>query len=113
VAAACTGRGRAVALPDGSTVKPGGISPLFSFGGEKTRRRKNDCLWAKSVGQGCQIVLGATYQNGKNMPKMTTKNAKRPQNLSYGSKIDKMSLKFTNIFHCKTLRNLPKLAFLV
>jgi hypothetical protein len=24
-----------------------------------------------------------------------------------------MSLKFTNIFHCKTLRNLPKLAFLV
>jgi hypothetical protein len=27
-----------------------------------------------------------------------------------GSKIDEMSIKLTNIVHCKTLQNLPKLA---
>jgi hypothetical protein len=30
-----------------------------------------------------------------------------------GSKIEEMSIKFTNIFYCKTLQNLPKLAFWV
>jgi hypothetical protein len=29
---------------------------------------------------------------------------------TYGSQTDKLSLKFTSIFHCKTLQNLPKLA---
>jgi hypothetical protein len=61
---------------------------------------------SRGFGQGCQIFLGATYQNGKNVPKW-------PQNIPNGCKIDEMSIKFTNIFYCKTLQNLPKLEFLV
>jgi hypothetical protein len=57
-------------------------------------------------GQGCQIFLGATYQNGKKIPEWQ-------QNIPNGSKIDEMSVKFTNIFYCKSLQNLPKLAFLI
>jgi hypothetical protein len=30
-----------------------------------------------------------------------------------GSKIDQPAIKYTNIFHCKTLQNLPKSGFLV
>jgi hypothetical protein len=30
-----------------------------------------------------------------------------------GNKIDQTAIKFTNIFHCKALQNLPKLGFLV
>jgi hypothetical protein len=30
-----------------------------------------------------------------------------------GRKIDQIAIKFTNIFYCKTLQNLPKLGFLV
>jgi hypothetical protein len=33
-------------------------------------------------------------------------------NIQDGSKIDQMDIKFTNIFHCKTHQNLPKLGFL-
>jgi hypothetical protein len=39
-----------------------------------------------------------------------TKTGKPYQN---DHKIDKMAIKLNNIFHCKTLQNLPKLAFLV
>jgi hypothetical protein len=54
---------------------------------------------------------GTTYQNGK--------NTKGPQNVSngiiynimHGSKIDQMAIKYTNIFHCKTLQNLTKMGF--
>jgi hypothetical protein len=36
------------------------------------------------------------------------------QNVPNGRKIDQMAIKYTNIFHCKTLQNLPKLGlFLV
>jgi hypothetical protein len=28
-------------------------------------------------------------------------------------KVDQMAIKYTNIFHCKTLQNIPKLGFLV
>jgi hypothetical protein len=34
-----------------------------------------------------------------------------PQNLLYGRKIDQMAIKYTNIVHCKTLENSPKLKF--
>jgi hypothetical protein len=34
-------------------------------------------------------------------------------NISNGRKIDQMFIKYTNIFHCKTFQNLPKLEFLV
>jgi hypothetical protein len=55
--------------------------------------------------QGCQIFLGATYQNGK-------KYAKTYHIIS-GRKIVGLAIKYNNIFHCKTLQNLPKLGFLV
>jgi hypothetical protein len=29
-----------------------------------------------------------------------------------GRKIDQTSVKYTNVFHCKTLQNIPKLGFL-
>jgi hypothetical protein len=41
------------------------------------------------------------------------KNTKWPENISNGRKIDLMVLKYTKIFHCKTLQNLPKMGFLV
>jgi hypothetical protein len=39
---------------------------------------------------------------------MTTKNTKRQLNLRNGSKRDQMAIKYTSIFRCKTLQNLPK-----
>jgi hypothetical protein len=44
---------------------------------------------------------------------MTTKYTKWPKNVSNGRNIDQMDIKYTNIFHYKTLQNLPKLGFLV
>jgi hypothetical protein len=35
------------------------------------------------------------------------------QNIQNCRKIDQMAIKYTNIFHCKTLQSLPKLEFLV
>jgi hypothetical protein len=59
--------------------------------------------------QGCQIYLEQTYQNGKKY----TKWPQNLQNIPKDCKIDPMAIKYTNIFHCKTLQNLPKLGFLV
>jgi hypothetical protein len=65
-----------------------------------------------STHQGCQIFLG------KNT-KMWGKCTKWPQitpmghkvHILSGSLIDQMPLNYTDIFHCKTLQNLPKLGF--
>jgi hypothetical protein len=59
--------------------------------------------------QGCQIFLATTYQNGKNIPN----DHKMYPTPTFGSKIDKMAIKNTNIFYYKTFQNLPKLWFLV
>jgi hypothetical protein len=48
--------------------------------------------------QGCQIFLDATYQNGKIY-------------ISNDHKINPMAIKYTNIFHCKTLPNYPNWHF--
>jgi hypothetical protein len=48
--------------------------------------------------QGCQIFLGATYQNGK-IYQMTINYTKQPQNILKGLKIDQMAINYTNIFH--------------
>jgi hypothetical protein len=53
-----------------------------------------------------------------NIPKCETipnnlKMARWPQRTPNDSKIDQMAIKYTNIFHCKTLQNWPKLLFLV
>jgi hypothetical protein len=56
---------------------------------------------------------------GRNIPQYhkiyhsTTKYTKLPQNIPEGSKIRQNVIKNTNIFHCKTLQNLPNLGFLV
>jgi hypothetical protein len=49
---------------------------------------------------------GETYQNTMNYTKC-------PQNITKDRKMGLVSIKYTNIFHCKTLQNLPKFAFLV
>jgi hypothetical protein len=57
--------------------------------------------------QGCQIFIGAIYtQNWEEMYPMTTK-------LQNGLKIFRISVKYTNIFHSKALKNITKLAYLV
>jgi hypothetical protein len=33
--------------------------------------------------------------------------------IAFGRKIDKMAIKNTNIFHCKTFQNLPKIGIFV
>jgi hypothetical protein len=62
----------------------------------------------KDTKQSCQIFLGTTYQNGKNIQNVPNGH-KKP----FGRKIDIMATKNTNIFHCNTFQNLPKLIFLV
>jgi hypothetical protein len=45
---------------------------------------------------------------------ITIKYSKRPQNITYGLKIDQMNINIpTNIGNYNTLENLPKLGFLV
>jgi hypothetical protein len=44
---------------------------------------------------------------------ITTKFTKWPLNKRNDNRIDLMDIKFTNIFHCKTLQSWPKLGFLV
>jgi hypothetical protein len=69
--------------------------------------------------QGCQIFLGATYQDGENIPKdrkiyqLAVKYTKWPQNVPNGHKMYQMAVKYTIILNRKTLPNLPKSGFLV
>jgi hypothetical protein len=65
-----------------------------------------------SLYQGCQIFLAKTYQKRENIPNYYKIYQKR-KILPDGNQIDQMVIKYTNIFHCKTLQNLPKLVFLV
>jgi hypothetical protein len=64
---------------------------------------------ARFRNQGCQIFLGATYQNVKDIPnnhkisQITIKYTKRPQNTSNGRKTDQMAIKYTSIFHSQAL----------
>jgi hypothetical protein len=63
--------------------------------------------------QGCQIVLGTAYQNEKNTPEWPQTIPNGHKIYKNGAEIDRMAVQFTNIFHCKTLQNLPKLGFSV
>jgi hypothetical protein len=47
------------------------------------------------------------------MYQIAIKYIKWPEDISNGLKIDQISIKYTNIFHSKPLRNLPKMGFLV
>jgi hypothetical protein len=59
--------------------------------------------------QGCQISLGTiVYQNVEKIP-----NYHKICRMAENTYVDQMSIKYTNIFQCKTLQMLPKLEFLV
>jgi hypothetical protein len=62
--------------------------------------------------RGCQIFLGKKYQSGKNIPNLL-ELYQISINITKDCKMDQVSIKYTNIFHCKTLQNLPKLGCLV
>jgi hypothetical protein len=49
--------------------------------------------------------------NGHKIYQMITKYIKWLQNIPNGRNIDQLAIKYTNIFHCKTLQNLPKMGF--
>jgi hypothetical protein len=69
-----------------------------------------------SAEQGCQIFLRTTYQNIPKRGKLnqtTTTYTKWSQTVPNGRKIDQMAIKYTNIFHCKPLKKLPKFGLLV
>jgi hypothetical protein len=90
-------------------------SPLFYPLGKKLPRNSKPIIFflsfkqslssptplALTVTQGCQIFLGTIYQNGEKYTRFTTKYTKLPQTILNGRKIDQMSIKYTNIFHCK------------
>jgi hypothetical protein len=59
-----------------------------------------------------RFVLVQHTKTGK-MNQITIKFTKCPQNISNASKIDQKVIKYTSIFHCKFLQNLPKSWFLV
>jgi hypothetical protein len=47
------------------------------------------------------------------MDKITVQYIKFPQIVPTSRKTEQIAIKYTNIFHCKTPQNLPKLGFLV
>jgi hypothetical protein len=72
------------------------------------KRRKN-CILEAGLPNFSRYKIpkrGKIYQ-------MITKCTKLPQKIPNGRKIDQTAKKYTNIFNCKTLHNLPKLGFLV
>jgi hypothetical protein len=86
-----------------------------SVGRIKTRPILPPCRRSpvKRSKRGCQILLLHRYQNGKNIPNNHTYNIPNSHNVyvpNY-SKIGQRATKYTNIFHCNTLQNLPKLWF--
>jgi hypothetical protein len=50
-------------------------------------------MWGSQ--QGCQILYGTKYQNGKNIPNYVPKHicTKLPQNIANVNKIDQMAVK--------------------
>jgi hypothetical protein len=69
---------------------------------------------------GTRVARFFSVQNNKtrkNIPNehcnKCTKCTKWSLNVVFGSKVDKITVKYTNICHCKTFQNLPKLGLLV
>jgi hypothetical protein len=63
-------------------------------------------------GRVARFIFVQNTKTGK-MYQITLKFTKLAQNLLTCSKIDRMAIKYANIFHCKTLQNLPSLEFWV
>jgi hypothetical protein len=66
----------------------------------------------KEGGLSCQIVFDTIYLNREKDPKLPL-NCQMAKNIPKGRNIIQMAIKYTNIFHLKTLQNLPILLFLV
>jgi hypothetical protein len=62
--------------------------------------------------QGCQIFWYKIPKREK-IYQITANYTKCPYNITKDHKMDKVSIKYTNIFHCRTLQNLSKFGFLV
>jgi hypothetical protein len=62
--------------------------------------------------QGCQIFLGTKYQNGKILSNYH-ELYQMSINITKDSKMDQVTIKYSNIFHWNTLQDLPKFGFLV
>jgi hypothetical protein len=82
----------------------------------KTFRKK---FYSPTVCAICVCLPGLPDFSWYNIPnrgkiyQITLKYLKWPQHIPNGRKIDHTTIKYTNIFHRKTLQNLPKLGFLV
>jgi hypothetical protein len=84
---------------DGSTLNTDFLSDLL----KSSSAGLPDFSWYK------QTKTGKRYQNGHKIYQKATKytrwpqntHTRWPQNIPNGSKIDELSIKFTNIFHCK------------
>jgi hypothetical protein len=63
------------------------------------------------IHQGCQIFLSTKTKTGKNTKLLRTMPNVHKTPITKDSKMDQVSIKYTNIFHCKTLQNLPKFGF--
>jgi hypothetical protein len=50
-------------------------------------------VMGRGAEQDCQIFLGTTYQNGKNISQMTMKYTTLPQNILNSLKIDQIAIK--------------------
>jgi hypothetical protein len=70
----------------------------------------NAKVWTSDVIRVARFVFGWHPKTGK-MHQITTKCTKGPWNIRNVSKIDLTAIKFTSIFHCKTLKKLPKFGF--
>jgi hypothetical protein len=76
------------------------------------------CLFVTSI-SAAYVAAGLPDFSWCNIPKrekytkLTLKCTKWPQYIPNGRKIDQMAIKYTNIFRCKSLKNLPKRLILV
>jgi hypothetical protein len=62
---------------------------------------------------GLPDLFGSKYQNGKKYIPNENQIYQTATKIPNGRKIDQTAIKYTNIFNCKILQNLPKLGFLV
>jgi hypothetical protein len=60
-----------------------------------------------------RFFLVQNIKMGKNVYQITTNYTKCPLNKTKDRKMDQVEIKYTGIFRCKTLQNLPKFGFLV
>jgi hypothetical protein len=78
-------------------------------GDEPLRSRASQAIKYDCPSQGCQIVLDTMYQSCEKC----TKFSQNYQSIQNGRKMFPTTIDYDNIFHSKTLQNLPRFGFLV